>query len=147
VVKRTPLIGCLASTNANPFFPQIIKSIKDIAFQNNIGVFVCNSEGWGGKVFYYIQMLPMGYQKALTENGIAFDERYGALGSSFSEVESYTLTKVLLARYPEISAIFAYSKNRPSWSFLIPPAGSSFSSYIHLTFNGRTTQPYVITQA
>jgi DNA-binding LacI/PurR family transcriptional regulator len=51
----------------------------------------------------------MGYQKALTENGIAFDERYVVLGSAFSEVESYTLTKVLLERYPEITAIFAYN--------------------------------------
>jgi DNA-binding LacI/PurR family transcriptional regulator len=51
----------------------------------------------------------LGYQKALTENGIAFDERYVVLGSSFSEIESYTIAKVLLARYPEISAIFAYN--------------------------------------
>jgi DNA-binding LacI/PurR family transcriptional regulator len=192
-VKRTHLIGCLVPTIANPFFPQIVKSVEDIAFQNNIGVFVCNSEGRGEKVSYYIQMLLetqvdgviialswelakpevinpfldagipvvglagarrldsidcvviddvqggfeatshlislghvkigfigaqnsettrlrlLGYQNALAENGIAFDERYVVLGSSFSEIESYTLAKVLLARYPEISAIFAYN--------------------------------------
>jgi DNA-binding LacI/PurR family transcriptional regulator len=56
-VKRTHLIGCLVPTIANPFFPQIVKSVEDIAFQNNIGVFVCNSEGSVDKVSYYQKML------------------------------------------------------------------------------------------
>jgi DNA-binding LacI/PurR family transcriptional regulator len=44
-------------TIANPFFPQIVKSVEDIAFRNNIGAFICNSEGSGEKVSYYQQML------------------------------------------------------------------------------------------
>jgi DNA-binding LacI/PurR family transcriptional regulator len=55
--KRTHLIGCLVPTIVNPFFPQIVKSVEDIAFQNNFGVFVCNSEGNEAKVSYYQQML------------------------------------------------------------------------------------------
>lgn len=55
--KRTHLIGCLVPTIVNPFFPQIVKSVEDIAFQNNFGVFVCNSEGKEEKVAYYQQML------------------------------------------------------------------------------------------
>jgi DNA-binding LacI/PurR family transcriptional regulator len=56
-IKRTHLISCLVPTIANPFFPQIVKSVEDIAFRNNIGAFICNSEGSGEKVSYYQQML------------------------------------------------------------------------------------------
>jgi DNA-binding LacI/PurR family transcriptional regulator len=192
-VKRTHLIGCLVPTIANPFFPQIVKSVEDIAFQNNFGVFVCNSEGNTGKVDYYQKMLIetqvdgiiialswelakaevvnpfleagisvvglagarrldmidcivvddiqggydatthlislghtdigfigphnsettrlrlVGYQKALEVSEISFNEGYVVLGNSFSEVEAYTLTKILLERQPQITAIFAYN--------------------------------------
>ncbi|MGE5581213.1 MAG: LacI family DNA-binding transcriptional regulator [Bacillota bacterium] len=191
--KRTHIIGCLVPTIVNPFFPQVIKSVEDIAFQNNFGVFVCNSEGNAGKVNYYQQMLIetqvdgviialswelakpevvnpfleagipvvglagarrldfidcvvvddvqggfeatnhlislghskigfigaknsettrlrlLGYQKALAAAGIEFNDQYTVLGSSFSEVEAYTLTKALLGRCPEITAIFTYN--------------------------------------
>lgn len=191
--KRTHIIGCLVPTIVNPFFPQVIKSVEDIAFQNNFGVFVCNSEGNAGKVNYYQQMLIetqvdgviialswelakpevvnpfleagipvvglagarrldfidcvvvddvqggfeatnhlislghskigfigaknsettrlrlLGYQKALAAAGIEFNDQYTVLGSSFSEVEAYTLTKALLGRRPEITAIFTYN--------------------------------------
>ncbi|HEX7713564.1 MAG TPA: LacI family DNA-binding transcriptional regulator [Bacillota bacterium] len=191
--KQTHLIGCLVPTIVNPFFPQIVKSVEDIAYQNNFGVFVCNSEGNTGKVSYYQQMLIetqvdgviialswelarpevvnpfleagipvvgmagarrleiidcvvvddvqggfeaanhllssghtkigfigaqnsettrlrlLGYQKALETAGLNYEERYFVLGSSFSEVEAYTLTKVLLGRCPEITAILAYN--------------------------------------
>lgn len=191
--KRTHLIGCLVPTIVNPFFPQIVKSVEDTAFQNNFGVFMCNSEGNPRKVAYYQQMLLetqvdgviialswelakpevvnpfleagvpvvglagarrldlidcvvvddvqggfeatnhllslghlqigfigiknsettrlrlLGYQKALKAANLPFEEKYIVLGSSFSEVEAYTLTKALFGRYPEITAIFAYN--------------------------------------
>lgn len=191
--KQTHLIGCLVPTIVNPFFPQIVKSVEDIAFENNFGVFVCNSEGSSAKVSYYQRMLmetqvdgvilalswelarpevvapfldagiPVvglagarrlaaidcvviddiqggfdatahllslghvkigfigaqhsettrlrlaGYQKALAQSGLPFEEGYVVLGSSFSEIEAYALTKGLLTRRPEISAVFAYN--------------------------------------
>jgi LacI family transcriptional regulator len=192
-VKRSHIIGCLVPTIVNPFFPQILKSVEDIAFENNFGVFICNSEGRSEKVAYYQRMLLetqvdgvilalswelaklevinpflkagipvvglagarridlidcvitddiqggfdatnhlisfghtkigfigtqnsettrlrlLGYRKALETAGLPFNERYITLGSSFSEIEAYTITKVLLERYPEISAYFAYN--------------------------------------
>lgn len=191
--KRTHMIGCLVPTIANPFFPQIVKSIEDIAFQNRFGVFVCNTEGSPEKVAYYQRMLietqvdgviialtwelarpevvnqfleagiPVvglagarridlvdcvvdddirggfdatthlidlghtkigfigandsettrlrleGYRKALEVAGLMFDERIIALGGAYSELEAYALTKMLIGRHPEITAIFAFN--------------------------------------
>lgn len=191
--KRTHLIGCLVPTIVNPFFPQVVKSVEDIAFQNNYGVFVCNSEGNIGKVDYYQKMLIetqvdgvilalswelaqleiirpflesgipvvglagarkldiidcvtvddvqgsydavnylletghrkigfigvqnsettrlrlLGYQKALDAFGLSLNDSYVVFGTSFSEVETYSLTKVLMRRNPEITALFAYN--------------------------------------
>ncbi|TCL76410.1 LacI family transcriptional regulator [Hydrogenispora ethanolica] len=191
--KRTHLIGCLVPTIVNPFFPQVVKSVEDIAFENQFGIFVCNSEGNSGKVRYYQQMLLetqvdgviialswelarpeviqpfleagipvvglagarrselidcvvvddvqggfdaanhlielghtrigyigaqnsettrlrlLGYKKALQAAGLPYDERDIMLGNSFSDAEGYTLAKMLLAREPEISAIFSYN--------------------------------------
>ncbi len=191
--KRTHLIGCLVPTIVNPFFPQIVKSVEDIAFQNNFGVFVCNSEGNSGKVDYYQKMLIetqvdgviialswelareeviqpfleagipavglagarkldfidcviiddiqgsydavthliayghnkigfigvqnsestrlrlLGYQKALETSGLNINQKYLAFGTSFSEVETYSLTKELMGHNPEITAILAYN--------------------------------------
>lgn len=191
--KRTHMIGCLVPTIANPFFPQIVKSVEDIAYQNRFGVFVCNTEGSPEKVAYYQGMLietkvdgviialtwelarpevvnqfleagiPVvglagakridlidcvvdddirggfdatthllalgharigfigvndsettrlrleGYRKALETAGLPFNEKLIALGNAYSELEAYALTKMLIGRHPEITAIFAFN--------------------------------------
>lgn len=191
--KRTYMIGCLVPTIANPFFPEIVKSVEDIAFQNHFGVFICNTEVDASKVAYYQRMLietqvdgvimaltwelarpevimeflengiPVvglagarraeqidcvvtddvrggfdatmhlidlghtrigfigavesettrlrlfGYRKALQAAGLPVDERLIVLGSAYSEIEGYTLTKMLIGRHPEVTAIFAFN--------------------------------------
>lgn len=43
VTKRTHTVGLLVSDVANPFYPEVIHSVEDVALANNYDVFLCNT--------------------------------------------------------------------------------------------------------
>lgn len=55
--KKSFVIGGLVPSIANPFFPQILKSVEEIAFRHSFSVVVCNTDGNLEKVRRYQQML------------------------------------------------------------------------------------------
>lgn len=55
--KKSLMIGGLVPSIANPFFPQIIKSVEEVAFRHSYSVVICNTDGNLEKVRHYQQML------------------------------------------------------------------------------------------
>lgn len=55
--SKSTVIGGLVPSVANPFFPQIIKSMEEVAFSHSFSVVICNTDGNLEKVRRYQQML------------------------------------------------------------------------------------------
>lgn len=55
--KKSLTIGGLVPSIANPFFPQILKSAEEVAFEHSYSVVICNTDGNVEKVRRYQQML------------------------------------------------------------------------------------------
>ena len=55
--RKSYVIGGLVPSIANPFFPQIIKSVEETAFGHSFSVVICNTDGNVDKVYRYQEML------------------------------------------------------------------------------------------
>lgn len=55
--KQSRTIAGIVPSIANPFFPQIFKSVEDVAFRNSFSVVMCNTEGNPERVMRYQKML------------------------------------------------------------------------------------------
>jgi DNA-binding LacI/PurR family transcriptional regulator len=56
-VQRSRIIGLIISDIQNPFFTALVRAVEDVAYQNDYGVFLCNSDEDIQKERFYIELL------------------------------------------------------------------------------------------
>ena len=56
-VQRSRIIGLIISDIQNPFFTSLVRAVEDIAYQNDYGVFLCNSDEDVQKERFYVELL------------------------------------------------------------------------------------------
>lgn len=58
-------IGVLVPSVDNPFFPQVVKSVEDVCFQNRFVTLIGNTEGKPERALYYIKSMLSGWADGL----------------------------------------------------------------------------------
>jgi DNA-binding LacI/PurR family transcriptional regulator len=56
-VQRSQIIGLIISDIQNPFFTALVRAVEDVAYQNDYGVFLCNSDEDVQKERFYVELL------------------------------------------------------------------------------------------
>jgi len=54
---RTDTLGLIVSDIRNPFFTEISRAVEDVAYQNQLRVFLCNADEDPGKEAFYLEMM------------------------------------------------------------------------------------------
>ncbi|MBM3700677.1 MAG: LacI family transcriptional regulator [Actinobacteria bacterium] len=57
VIKKTKTIGLIIGDITNPFYPEIVKSIEEIANNNHFNIILCNSDYKAEKEIEHLKML------------------------------------------------------------------------------------------
>ena len=58
-------VGMLVPSVDNPFFPQVVKSVEDVFFQNRFVTLIGNTEGKPDRALYYIKSMLSGWADGL----------------------------------------------------------------------------------
>ena len=56
-VQRSRIVGLIISDIQNPFFTALVRAVEDVAYRNDYGVFLCNSDEDVQKERFYIELL------------------------------------------------------------------------------------------
>ncbi|MFW5982225.1 MAG: LacI family DNA-binding transcriptional regulator, partial [Halanaerobiaceae bacterium] len=83
--RENNTLGYIVPSITNQFFPQLAKVVEDIAFQNDYGVYLCNTDGKKERAQYYLD--------SLIENRVA-----GVITTLTWEIEEINFVKKLLAQ-------------------------------------------------
>ena len=68
--RKSNTIALLVPTISNPFFPELARGAEDVANDNNLNIFLCNTDDERGKVKNYIQSLQERYVDGIIINSL-----------------------------------------------------------------------------
>ncbi len=78
--QRAKIIGLIVSDIQNPFFTAIVRGVEDVAYQQQYGVFLCNSDEDPAKESFYIElMLAEQVSGVIISPTISWADRYQSL--------------------------------------------------------------------
>ncbi|NMB47068.1 MAG: LacI family transcriptional regulator [Firmicutes bacterium] len=63
--NSTNTVGMLVPSVDNPFFPQVVKSVEDVFFENRFVTLIGNTEGKTERALYYIKSMLSGWAEGL----------------------------------------------------------------------------------
>src|SRR5690242_4037573 len=55
--NRTTIIGMIIPDILNPFFPQVVRGVEDVAYQNSYQLMLCNTDNDAKKEYTYAEQL------------------------------------------------------------------------------------------
>ena len=97
--KENFTLGYIVPSITNEFFPQLAKAVEDIAFENNYGVYLCNTEGRKERAKYYLE--------SLVENRVA-----GIITTMTWEIEEINFIESVLNQNIPIVGLAGARNNR-----------------------------------
>lgn len=91
VTKKTKTIGLIIPDIRNPFFPELVRGVEDLASQSEYSIFLCNTDGDITRETEYIRLM-----KEKNVDGIIYACTYGTLSKPFAEIIQMNTTPVVL---------------------------------------------------
>lgn len=94
VTKQTNTIGLIIPDIRNPFFPELVRGVEDVANQSKYSLFLCNTDGSMEKEAEALKLM-----REKNVDGIVFTYSYAAMDQLFEELaQKYRIPVVLLDR-------------------------------------------------
>jgi LacI family transcriptional regulator len=96
VTKQTLTLGLILPNISNPFFPEMVRGVEDIANQNGYSVIICNTDDVEDKEKNYIHLLKEKYV-----DGIIFSSNSRYSGEHYDILHKANIPFVLIDRGEE----------------------------------------------